>query len=199
MNKILSLGILLIISTLTNAQDLRHKIRIINNNLFIEVYVNKKGPYNFIFDTGASGLCRIDKRVAEELHLPIVDSIKNTDGTGNYHIEPVVKMKTLKFGQMTLKNVESMMRDYNKYIKQGEIRIDGIIGRDFFYDYLLVLDCPNNTLTLSKDSLRVSSKNVIRYEKAFHIKGRVSDIDTIFNFDTGSVLCMHFPKSIIEN
>lgn len=192
--------VLIIISVHLKGQEIlqKNKIRIINNNLFVEVFVNDKGPYNFIFDSGATGIGRIDKRVVEQLDLKVVDSIKNYDGSGNYRIEAVVRIENLSLGKIGLNNVELMTRDYNKSSKKAEILTDGIIGRDFFADYLLVIDCPNETMTVSKGSLNALSKGVLKYTQPFRINGCVGDIDTLFYIDTGSNLAMHFPKSIMD-
>jgi predicted aspartyl protease len=101
-------------------------------------------------------------------------------------------------GKISLYNVELMSRDYNRIYKQGDIRTDGIIGRDFFKDYLLVIDCPNGSLTISKNSLNASVNNVLKYTEAFQVNGIIGNIDTIFHIDTGSNLTLHIPKSIVE-
>ncbi len=166
-----------------------------DNNIYIKVYVNSKGPYNFIFDSGASGIGRIDQHLISELGLKVVDSIENSDGH-NIKTEPLIGIEKLKFGRIELKNISLMSRDYNK--KKKDIPIDGFIGRDFFEDYLLTIDCPNRKMIVSKDSLNVLEKDILPYTKPFYIKGRVGSIDTTFLFDTGSNLSLHFPKSIID-
>jgi predicted aspartyl protease len=175
-----------------------HKIKIINNDLLIEVYVNGKGPYNFLFDTGASGIGRIDSRVVEELNLSVVDSIQNYDGSGNYQIEPLVGLDKLAVGNVKVYDVRLMSRNYNKSHKEGDIRTDGIIGRDFFKDYLIKIDCPNNALIISNGSLNSKDSTVSQYTEAFQIRGKIESIDPLFHFDTGSNMSFHIPKSIID-
>jgi hypothetical protein len=48
----------------------------------VEVWVNGRGPYLFLVDTGASGVARIDSSVATELQLPVVGRTTATGATG---------------------------------------------------------------------------------------------------------------------
>jgi predicted aspartyl protease len=125
-------------------------------------------------------------------------SIRNYDGSGNYRTEPVMGISKLSVGEITLNNIELMSRNYNKGHQQGDVRTDGIIGRDFFKDFLLVIDCPNSSLTISTGSLDASAINVLKYTEAFQVKGKIGNMDTIFHIDRGSDMALHIPKSIIE-
>jgi predicted aspartyl protease len=201
MKKILSLISFLIISNSIYSQKIIDQInfKLINNNLFVNVMINGKGPYNFIYDTGASGLGRIDERVAKELNLSVVDSLENTDGAGNSKMEPMVGIKNMALGKIKLKNIKLMRRNYNAKRSKNDTLIDGIIGEEFLSQYLLSFDFPNNKLSIIKGSLNTTNQGVLNYgNDGFIIRGKMGKIDTVFHIDSGSSLAMHVPKSIIE-
>lgn len=173
-------------------------IKIIKNDLFIEVYLNDEGPYNFILDLGASGQGRVDIELARKLKLKVVDSISNFDGN-NYSTERVMGVSKLRIGSIEIGDIGLMARDYNRNYKEGNIRTDGIIGRDFFKNYLLTIDCPNETVTISNNSLNESKGKALPYEEAFKVQGKIGGKDITFNIDTGSNMAVHLPKTIMDN
>jgi predicted aspartyl protease len=181
-------------------QTVRDKMDITfsNNDLFIKVFINDKGPYNFVYDTGASGIGRVDERIVKELNLPVIDSTKNYDGSGNFKMVPVIGVDEVRVGEKIVKNVTLLSRNYNVNPAKDKLLTDGIIGRDFFADYLLTIDGPNQILTFSSDSLDRLADGVLTYQQPFVVKGKVGKIDTHFHIDTGSNLSMHFPKTVIE-
>ena len=191
----------LIAANLVYGQNIVEKIKlsVIKNNLYVQVKINNKGPYNFLYDTGATGEGRIDLQVAKELNLKVVDSSKNTDGAGNFKIEPVVEAKTVTLGnKLTKENIKLIAKDYNANNTKNEARTDGIIGADFLNAYLVTIDCTNNELIAAIGSLDVNQKGVLRYQQKNQIKGKIAAIDTVFHIDTGSTLTLHLPKSLIQ-
>src|SRR5687768_2132019 len=52
-------------------------------NPVVEVMINNKGPYRFMFDTGCGGMARLDTRLFNEWKLPVTDSILTSDGLGS--------------------------------------------------------------------------------------------------------------------
>jgi len=106
-------------------------IEIIDNDLFVKAFVNGKGPFNFVVDTGASGIGRLDERIVKELGLVAIDSTKNYDGSGKYQMVPVLMVSKLQIGDVEVENAELLSRNYNTNPKKDKIPTDGIIGRDF--------------------------------------------------------------------
>lgn len=147
-------------------QTVRDKMDITfsNNDLFIKVFINDKGPYNFVYDTGASGIGRVDERIVKELNLPVIDSTKNYDGSGNFKMVPVIGVDEVRVGEKIVKNVTLLSRNYNVNPAKDKLLTDGIIGRDFFADYLLTIDGPSQILTFSSDSLHRRADGVLTYQ-----------------------------------
>ncbi|WP_229206246.1 retropepsin-like aspartic protease [Dyadobacter fermentans] len=171
---------------------------IANNDLFVKAYVNDKGPFNFLVDTGASGMGRIDERVAHALGLIASDSARNYDGSGKFNTVPVFTVSSLRLGNLTEHNVVLLSRNYNSHRKEGRMLIDGIIGREFFQEYLLTIDATRGEITYSKDSLNGGDNGVVHYQRGFEISAVVGDTSCLLHIDTGSTLSLHFPKTVID-
>lgn len=199
LRKLLTAAIILLLNN-ANAQNAAKSIsiEIIDNDLFVEAFVNGMGPFNFVVDTGASGIGRLDDRIVKELGLVAVDSTKNYDGSGKYQMVPVLRVSALQIGGIEIENAELFSRNYNANPKKGDVLTDGIIGRDFFADYLLTIDGPGRKIICSADSLSPNVAGVIRYDVPFQIQGKIRNEALMFNIDTGSNLSMHIPKTVMD-
>lgn len=188
------LGLCLVVNSYSQNKDEFHDFVLDNNRPLIKVEVNGK-PFNFMLDIGASGIGRIDERIVKEMNLKTVGFQDNSDGINTTQL-PLIGIDSLKFGSIEMKNIELMSRDYNR--TKRETLTDGIIGREFFEKYLLTIDYPNKKVSFSQNSLNPKSKNVLRYERPFVVKGKIGKTEYEFHLDSGSNLDFHFPKKIIE-
>jgi len=200
MLKLLIAAAITLIASYVNAQETsgRMAMKIVNNDLFVEAYVNGNGPFNFLVDTGASGMGRIDERIVKELGLTTSDSTKNFDGSGKYNVVPVFTVSSLRVAELAEQNVELLSRNYNGNRSNGRMLIDGIIGRDFFREYLLTIDSRRREITYSRDSLHTADHGVVPYQDGFEINAMVGDTSVVLHIDTGSTLTLHFPKSVMD-
>jgi hypothetical protein len=167
---------------------------LVNNRIFITIYANGT-PRNFMLDIGASGIGRIDQRIVKEMRLDTVGYEASSDGVNTVQ-RPLVGLKTLKVGNVTLNDVSLMSRDYN--VTTRDTLTDGIIGRGFFEDYLLILDYPNKKIIFRKGKLDPKGKNVLTYERPFRVKGKIGSKEYEFYLDSGSSLDFHFPRNVIS-
>ena len=170
-------------------------VTISENVIYVKVHINGRGPYNFMLDSGASGIGRIDTRLAKELGLNVVGFEENSDGT-TVKREFLAGIGKLSIGPVTYVNLKLVVKDYNSKPKQ--IPINGIIGRDFFDNYLLTIDGPGRQLILSQGALTAQEKGVLAYQKAFLVSGKVGQTNMLFNLDTGSDIALQFPKSSLS-
>lgn len=199
--KTILIGLILLINICQTASaQAQHKVqylkfKLVDNKIFINVYVNQKGPYNFQYDSGASGLGRLDEELVKSLALEDGGIVENNDGN-SIRIEKMAKVKTLKFGGIVFKNSLLMYRKYNSNTSTS--KIDGLIGRDFFKDWLIAIDYPKQTIEVSKKFLLRNEPGVMTYEKAFFVKGRIGNVEGLFAFDTGSSQRFHFPEKIVN-
>lgn len=185
------------------AQTTRSKIKIpfelMHGRIYVEAFVNEQGSFRFLVDTGASGMGRADVRVVKKLGLPVTGTATNSD-TVNTATVSTVAIKSLRVGKLTRPNVEVYSRDYNLRAAPGAKLQMGIIGREFFSDYLLQIDYKKKEILLSKGYLKESASQNLRYnqDEPLVVPLRIGQFDTVGLIDTGSNVEMHLPLSWAE-
>lgn len=137
----------------------------------LSVKINGKGPYYFMFDTGWSQ-SMIAKRVANELHLPLVGNARAKTITPNQVVDTFHNrhfIESLTIGGMTIKNyaVESAsdFEDDAQMFSSIKGRIDGVLGPSAFYGLLMTIDYKKDKIHFYKGDLNAQEKNVIPYAK----------------------------------
>ena len=126
----------------------------------IELKINGKGPYKFIFDTGSSGNI-IDANLADELKLNVVgyDSME-TPGSENVIISKRVKVSNVSFDG-TYISKDAVMNMINL---REMVPVDGILNPAFFSDFLITMDYPGSKLILVTGNLDKGDKDVISFK-----------------------------------
>lgn len=160
--------------------------------MYIPVNVDGQGPYNFLLDSGNSGIAHIDRRLAKVLGLKVVGFQQNTSGT-QVKRELLVRVDQLSAGKINQSAIQLTVGNYNP--EGNPIPTDGTIGQNFFDGYLVTMDGPNRRWVVSKDTLPRQAKEVLRYSKAFVVSGTVGTKELAFNVDVGSDKTFLFPKS----
>lgn len=169
-------------------------LTISENRMYVTVHINGRGPYRFLLDTGLSAVGRIDYRVAKALQLNIVGYQENSDA---YQVKRdiLVAVDQLSVGVVSHSGLRLVASDFNTTPKQ--IPIDGVIGRDFFRDYLLTIDGPARRLIVSRDRLNVHAKGVLSYSKPFVVMGKAGQTNLYISLDTGSPVGVQFPTYLL--
>ena len=166
--------------------ELRH------GHIFVEAYVNRRGPFLFGFDTGASGIGRADIRLTRELALPKAGEEENSDGIKTVTTD-VVSAAILRLGSVEKRNVRLLSRNYNGSSTSPPFLM-GIIGRDFFADRLITIDYPHRTLTFSRGRLKASTPGVVAYGAGFAVPVCFGTTCYQGKIDTGSSSSLVVPK-----
>jgi hypothetical protein len=99
---------------------------------YMRVYVNGRGPFTFLFDTGSS-YTFVSSRLVAAAKLDVVSNVR-----GHHKI---VKMRDVRVGPIT-------MRDDVAVVSDGD-DVDGIFGFNAFADDYLTFDFANRTLLVS--------------------------------------------------
>lgn len=133
-----------------------------NASPVVEVMLNGKGPFRFVFETGAGGgQARLDERVFNALNLPVVDSVVAHDGSGiNARHYPVTSIAHLSLGSYTILEAKAMTRAYSQ--RGGQM--DGAIGLPFFKGVLVQLNFAQNELIIWKGKLDKNDPQVIPFK-----------------------------------
>lgn len=181
----------------TVAGDTVVPFKLIDSRIYADAYVNGRGPFRFLVDTGAEGMGRADAALVKELALPTTGTTENSDGV-NVSTISTVKATSVRLGNLERRDVELLSRDYNRRATD-ETRIGGIIGRNFFEDGTLTIDFPARVLKFSRTNrLNRNGKDVVAYKKAIVIPFAIGNHRFEGDIDTGSTLTMHLPMAVLR-
>ena len=171
--------------------------RVVDGRIYVDVVVNKKGPFTFAIDTGASGLGRSDASLTKALALPITNNGLSSDGVATAKVD-MTRFDSIEIGGFRRENLEVITRDYSSRMS-AEAAISGIIGRDFFADGVLIIDYPAKTLSFSRSmDLSADNAQVVAYERPFRIPVSIGAVVTEGNMDTGANVEFVMPKSLFD-
>jgi len=124
-----------------------------------ELMIGDKGPYRFIFDTGSTTNV-IDVGLASELKLEVVgEDTLRTPGAESVLISNRVTVPMVNFPKTSISEDVVM----NTVAIREMVSVDGILCPSFFSKYLLIIDYPGSTLSLSTKGLNRGDKKVIPY------------------------------------
>lgn len=160
--------------------------------IYVGAFVNGRGPYRFMVDTGASGHGRLDERLVKELSLKYSGTALNSDSVNTAEVRTVV-LDSLRIGGMTLDNANVLSRDYNRNLRPGAKILYGLIGRDFFAERLLTIDYPRKQMTVSRGSLVAGQPGVVNYEDTLAYPIKLGSFEAEGHIDTGSNADAHLP------
>ncbi|PYS52562.1 MAG: hypothetical protein DMF68_01215, partial [Acidobacteria bacterium] len=172
---------------------------LIDNRIIINISLNGKGPFRFIFDSG--GVAVISPEVARDLGLKIVGT--STDGgVGEKTVERgATAISEVKVGDIRLADEEFGVISFadTKYVF-GANRIDGIIGYPLFKRFVVKIDYERQRLTFTEPSAFAyhGGGTIVALDFDAHlplVNGSIDGIPGIFVIDTGtrSALLLYGP------
>jgi len=170
---------------------------IVDGRIYVTARVNGKGPFRFAVDTGASGLGRADARLVAALGLTVTGSGQSSDGVATARVD-TVSLASLELGGLVRRDLSVITRDYNGRMSK-EAAFDGIIGRDFFADGLLVIDYPRRRLTFTRSAgLQRSAAGVLGYERPFRVPVTIGSVTVEGQLDTGANVAFVLPTPLFD-
>lgn len=174
------------------AEEIKIPFELYKSRIYVNAFVNDRGPFRFMVDTGASGIGRADVKLVKDLSIKTTGTTTNSDGITTSTIS-TVEPESIRLGPLTRRNVELLSRDYNTP-PYPDGHLYGLIGPGFFEDYLLTIDYGKKEIVLTKDSLTGSMANVSSYKDTFSVPVSIGRHEAVVKLDTGSTLEMHLPK-----
>jgi hypothetical protein len=106
----------------------------------LSVRVNGSTPLTFILDSGA-GSCLLDTRRASRLHLKVGARRQGTGaGKGTFRLDSITTPLTFRVGKLSFQCSRAYTVDLSGQPAILGRRIDGILGFDFFRQYVVALD-----------------------------------------------------------
>ncbi|MES3038860.1 MAG: retropepsin-like aspartic protease [Bdellovibrionota bacterium] len=163
-----------------------------DNRILLDVMINGKGPYKFIFDTGGSRSNSLTPEVAKELGLKVTKA-ENARGAGSNSVEAgTTTVENYSVGKLVARNQTMHVLDYSEIKRAFSFpRLDGIIGFDVLKKSITCIDNENKQITF-KDGEADCFPNAERFVIPFRldhdtpvISGKVNGIPTEFIVDTG--------------
>src|SRR5262249_24097021 len=109
-----------------------------------------------------------------------------------------VHLNAIEIGGLRRDNLDVITRDYSSTMPP-EAAINGILGREFFADGLLVIDFPNRMLIFTRAvALSPQNAGALPYERAFRVPVQIGDVSVTVNLDTGAAVALVLPKSVYD-
>lgn len=179
------------------------KFELIENRIFVDVFINDQGPFKFIFDTGGNNSMTF--ALARQLGLPVKD-IGDGAGAGNGS-QPMgeTQVQKLQIGEVAQSSQDFLVIDYSKIQHAFNLKaLDGIFGHEVLQQYLTLIDYENSQISFfSKDSDFIKTGYEILsfdllYDKPF-IKSSVNGLKANTLIDTGDRSALTVTKQFLKN
>jgi predicted aspartyl protease len=117
--------------------------------VMVPTFVNGRGPYAFVVDTGASATV-LSPELADTLGIERAGSSPMT-GAGGTLMSTAGCVKSLVVGTALLEDLAVMVSDFLGTIGQAlGTKVDGVVGYNFLRRFRVTIDYPNNALWLER-------------------------------------------------
>src|SRR5215469_9351368 len=114
------------------------------STIVVPVLINGAGPFDFMLDTGTTNTI-IDRKLAEELHLPLVG--KGTVATfQNEAVIPVVHAGSISLAGANVHGMD-IFAITNFAIRTPHVRVRGTLGEDFMRHFDVLIDNTHRLLS----------------------------------------------------
>jgi hypothetical protein len=142
------LAILLTSRTLATAfEPVRVSFELHNDHIYLRTKVNGKGPYYFLFDTGAGASgSMIDGAVAKRLKLPVAGQL-NAGMIGGSRGLSFTGAVTYTVGGLTFHEEKTAFMPLKEQEKDEHHRIDGIFGYSLIRRYVVEINYGRHIIT----------------------------------------------------
>ena len=137
------------------------QFKLVKNLIIIPVYINEKGPFNFILDTGVAPLLITDPTIVDTLDVKALRSIKLKGlGDGADLDAFITNGIRAKVGRSTISNIPSaiLKKDIFNLSNYVGMHIYGLIGFDFFNSFIVKINYPAKKLSFFLPDEKVKIK-----------------------------------------
>ncbi len=118
-----------------------------SNHIILDVYVNNKGPFNFVLDTGAKATS-ISKTLAEKLGIEMLEMEVEDLFVSLPH--KIALLDELRIGNETYENEDVLVLDFDRLLGRCGQQIDGTIGFTTLKHFILTIDYPQKHLIFDR-------------------------------------------------
>lgn len=169
------------------------------NLIIIPLYINGKGPFNFILDTGVTIFIITDPNLSDSIGLGSGRSISITGlGEGDPLEAKVVTGMEIKIGNATARNMAGAQLSRDAFLLSSYVGtpITGLIGYDFFNSFNVRINYIAQIITVTKSENYKSRRGFkaiplsIENQKPYiNVETKLNDSTTILTklvIDTGA-------------
>ncbi|RZJ81978.1 MAG: PDZ domain-containing protein [Flavobacterium sp.] len=124
----------------------------VKNLIVIPVFINNKGPYNFLLDTGVDPLIITDSLLVEELNYQNTRPIKINGLGSNAEIDALFTADTfVKINRASMAFVPTVILKNDIFNLDGYLgmKISGLIGFHFFNSFVVKVNYETNRINYS--------------------------------------------------
>ena len=117
--------------------------RLVKNLVIIPIYINEKGPFNFILDTGVDPLIITDSSIVDSRQLTNLRRVKiNGNGEGDEITAYISNNITAKVGEASMKHIPTVIlkEDVFNLSSYLGMKIHGLIGYNFFNSFIVKIN-----------------------------------------------------------
>ena len=121
--------------------------------MVIQLYINEKGPFNFVLDTGVGLILISDPKLIDSVSFQNLRSIYITGfGEGEKLSALITPSVNFRIGNTLAKNIPAaiLKKDIFELSSYVGIPIHGLIGYEFFQSFVVRLNFSTNTITIYK-------------------------------------------------
>ncbi len=129
----------------------------IKNLVIIPIYINGKGPFDFILDTGVNPMIVTDSTLKESLKVPYVRSVK-VGGYGNFDgVDAFLGATSVSIGDADCENVPTVFLKNDVLSLSGHVgrKIYGLIGYHFFNSFVVKINYALKTLRFTSPEKKI--------------------------------------------
>lgn len=129
----------------------------IKNLIVVPLYVNGKGPYDFVLDTGVGPMIVTDPSIIDSLNFNMLRKIK-VSGLGIETVEAFVSQNiTARLGNAVMDHVPTAILKEDLFNLSGHlgIKIYGLIGFNFFNSFVVDIRYNENRIIVSNYGAKI--------------------------------------------
>lgn len=162
--------------------------RLLNNHIYIAAFVDGKGPYTFIVDTG--GHLALSPRLAAELGAEAQGDAPASGAGEKIASTAFASVSRITLGKVTLRHQTAFVMNVYDTAVEG-IPVDGMVGFELFRRFVVQIDYGRQTLTFFDPvhfrpvDLGVMTPFVF-YDHLPEVTGMIDGVAARFDIDTGS-------------
>lgn len=143
-----------------NQKKLSFAFKLIKNLIVVPVYVNGKGPYDFVLDTGVGPMIITDPSIIDSLDFTLMRKIK-VSGLGLETVEAFVSQNvSARISRAKMDHIPTAILKEDLFNLSGHlgIKIYGLIGFSFFNSFVVDIRYTNNRIFISNPDVRIKYK-----------------------------------------